>query len=122
PMTVLPRAHVTARVERQPTQRARRTATRDELECPLRERPGRARADSDPQYPGTVDRNVVGQRLDGSVALLLGLDDHPVAVAVPGERDRTDPEVLGQRQVKRSGAPPRRPGGLGNSRPRAPGE
>src|SRR5690242_15653678 len=114
PVTVLPRAYVTARVERQSAQRARRTSGRDKLECALRERTGRARTDPDPQHPGTVNRNVVGQRLDRSVAFLLRLDDHPVAVAVPGERDRADPEVLGQRQVERSVVPQRRRGGLGN--------
>ncbi len=44
PVAVLARADVTARVQRQPAQRARRTAGRDEVERALRERAGRARA------------------------------------------------------------------------------
>ena len=80
----------------------------------LRERAGRARADPDPQHPGTVDRDVIRQRLDGGVALLLRFDDHPVTVAVPGERDRANPEVLGKRQVERPVVPQPRRGGLGD--------
>ena len=98
-------------VQRQPAQRARRPARRDELQRALRERPGRARADPHPQHAGPVAGDVIGQRLDRRVALLLRLDDHPVAVAVPGERDRADPEVLGQRQVERAVVAQRRRGG-----------
>src|SRR6185437_15852021 len=45
---------------------------------------------------------VLGERLDGLVAEFLRLDDHPFAVAVPGERDRADPEVLHQRLLERT--------------------
>src|SRR5690554_5370719 len=82
---------------------ARATSVRgDQAERPLREGAGRARADPHPQHAGPVHRDVVGQRLDRRFALLLRLDDHPVAVAVPGERDRADAEVFGERQVERA--------------------
>src|SRR5215472_10527294 len=102
PMAVLPRADVPGGVQRQPAQRARRPSGGDKLERALRERPGGPRGDPHPQHGGPVRRDLVGQRLDRLVALLLYLDDHPVAVAIPGQGYGADPKLLGQRQVERT--------------------
>src|SRR5450756_2660880 len=102
PVAVLPRADVPGGVERQPAVRARRAAGGNEAERALRERAGRARGDPYAEDTGPVDGDVVRQRLNGGVAILLRLDDYLVALAIPGEGDRADPEVFGQRQVERA--------------------
>src|SRR5580692_307332 len=114
PVAVLARADVPGGVERQAAQRARRAPGRDQAERAVRERPGRARGDPHPEHAGAVDRDVVRQRLDRRLAVLLRLDDHSVAVAVPGQGDRADPEVLGQRQVERAVIAQQRRSALGN--------
>src|SRR5690348_5825865 len=91
PMSVLAGADVTGRVERQAAQRTWRAAGRHERHRALGERARRGGRDRDPQDGGPVLRKLLGQRLDRLVAQLLRLDDDPLAVAVPGQRDRSDP-------------------------------
>src|SRR5271165_3740899 len=102
PVAVLPWAHVPGRVERQAAQRARRSALANHLDRAPGERPRCLSRDPDSQHCGAIVGNVVGQRLDRLLAFLLGLDDDPFAIMVPGKRDGAYPEVLGQRQVQRA--------------------
>src|SRR6516164_4130161 len=101
-VTVLSRADVSVGVQGQAAQRAGRPARRDDPGGALGERARNARRDAHPQDSGTVGGNVLGQRLHRLVRFLLRLDDDHAAVAVPGQGDRADPEVLEQGQVERS--------------------
>src|SRR5215469_3796364 len=102
PVPVLPRAHVAGGVQRQPAQRARRPALSDDPQRTLGEGPGGLGREPHPQHGGPVRRDLVGQRLHRRLGLLLGLDHHPVRLAVPGQRDGPDPELLHQRKVERA--------------------
>src|SRR5215472_11803664 len=101
PVPVLPRADVPRRVERKPAQRARRPALAHDRQGSLGEGARGRRGDRDAQYAGRVVRQVLGQRFERLVAELLRFDDDPLLLAIPGQRDRADPEVLHQRLLER---------------------
>src|SRR5712691_1791805 len=101
-VTVLPGAHMPGRVQRQPAERAGWPALADELQRALREGTRSGCADPHPQDGGTVLGNILGQRLDRLVSLLLGLDDDALVVVVPRQCYRADPELLHQRQLERA--------------------
>ena len=88
-------------VQGQAAQRARGPAGGDDLGGALGEGARGAGSDPHPEHAGPVGRDVLGQRLHRFVRLFLGLDDDHAAVAVPGQGDRTDPEILQQGQVER---------------------
>src|SRR5215469_8443905 len=102
PVTVLARAHVARRVERLPAQWAGRPSLQNYLDRAARERAGRVSRDPDPEHGRPVVWDIVRQRLERLLALLLSLDDHALAVVIPRQRDGANPEVLGERQVKRA--------------------
>src|ERR1035437_9943593 len=101
PPASAPWAGVTLRVAWQAAERAGRPALADDLQRALGESPGCSRRDPDPEHARTVLGNLLRERLDRCLRLFLGLDDHPLVLPVPGQRDRPDPEVLHQRQVER---------------------
>src|ERR1039457_1737471 len=63
PVAILARADVPLFVERQAAERARRPALSQDAQCPLGKGPRRGRGDTDPEHPGPVLGDVLGQRL-----------------------------------------------------------
>src|SRR5579862_1336199 len=106
---VLAGADVAARIERVAAQRARRTARPDDPERPLDERPGGVSGEAHPQEVGPVlvvvlELQGLRLRLLGGLAGPLGprLDEDPLGLAVPAQRQRAGPECLVERLVERT--------------------
>src|SRR5262249_7728833 len=100
PVSVLAGAHMAGRVKRQAAQRAWRAAGRDQLKRSLGERARRSGCDRYPQDRRAVLGEFLSQWLDRLVAQLLSLDDHALALPVPGQGDGSDPEIFHQRLVE----------------------
>src|SRR5689334_233908 len=99
-----PRADVARGVERVAAERARRPPGGDERVRAAREGTGRGRAEAD---AGRVARErsrlVVRLVVDLVGVVVVALDDDPLAVLVPGERERLHPPVLVEGRLERLG-------------------